>query len=74
MSFRCSSEAPSILSNAEADSKVARPGPKYGGEREGDIKMLTITSQVGVPDRLGVYVCVSNNVYTDSLMFYDYTN
>ena len=58
MSFSRSSEAPPILSNTEADSEVARPGPKYGGVREGDIKMLTVTSQIGVPDGLGVHECV----------------
>ena len=70
MAFSRSSEAPPILSNAEADSEVARPGPKYRREREGDIKMLAVTSEVGVPDRLGgVGVCcrvraymVNNNV------------
>ena len=52
MSFSRSSEAPPILSNAETDSEVARPRPEDGGVGERNIKMMTITSQIGMPDRL----------------------
>jgi hypothetical protein len=53
MSFSCSSETPPILSNAETDGEVARPWPEYGGIRERHVKILTTTSQVGVPYGLG---------------------
>ena len=52
MSFSCSSEAPPILGDTEADSEIARPRPEDGGIGEGHIKILTAASQVGVPHRL----------------------
>ena len=52
MSFSCSSEAPPILRDAEADGEVARPWPEDGRIGERHVKILTAASQVGVPHRL----------------------